>query len=235
MITIEASRYLSAGGAAPNGGYSSMDAAAVAYGSNNPSWLALNWDYNTYPYTQLGASTNYWRPGALPAFMGEDWYEGDHGMTSLTLREESYWECLSGCNLGRIFGNDAIWTMGGPEDAIGQTWQSQLGSPGSVAESVLGKLFESRKFWLLIPDVNNSVLTGGTQSGTTVMAVAAETSDGNTVIAYVPTQRTVTLNMAAVSGSQASAWWFNPQTGVSAAIGTYPTSGSQNFTSTRHQ
>jgi hypothetical protein len=208
LITIEASRYLSAGGAAPNGGYSSMDAAAVAYGSNNPSWLGLNWVYDPYANVQGGSSTNYWRSGALPALMGEDWYEGEHNMTPLMLREESYWECLSGCNLGRIFGNNAIWTMGGPEDTMGQTWQSQLGAPGSVAESVLGRLFESREFWLLIPDVNNSVLTAGYQSGTT-LAVAATTSDNHTVIAYIPTQRTVTMAMTNISGTSAFAWWFN--------------------------
>jgi Protein of unknown function (DUF4038)/Putative collagen-binding domain of a collagenase len=228
LITVEASRFLSAGGVAPASGYSSMDAALVAYGTI-PSWLTLNWVYKPYAAAQAGSATEYWRPGALPALMGEDWYEGEHSMTPLQLREESYWECLSGCNLGRIFGNDAIWTMGGPQETMGATWQSQLSSPGSVAEAVLGRLFESREFWLLVPDTSNSVLIAGYQSGTT-LAVDAKTSDNHTVVAYIPTQQAVTIAMTNVSGSTASAWWYNPTNGTATSVGSFSTTGTQIFT-----
>lgn len=112
---------------------------------------------------------------------------------------------------------------------MGQTWQSQLGSPGSVAESVLGRLFESREFWLLVPDANNKVLTAGKQSGTT-LAVAAKTSDNHTVIAYIPTQRAITITLTNISGTNVTAWWFNPQTAATTLSGTFATTGSRSFT-----
>jgi len=229
LITFEAARYINNGTQdAPLGGYSSMDAALIAFGSI-PSWLSLNWDYDVFAYTQLGASNNYWRANALPALMGEDWYEIGHGLTPMQLREEAYWECLFGCNLGRICGNAAIWTMGGPKEGTNLTWQSQLGSPGSVAEEELGRLFQSREFWLLVPDVRNTVMTAGYQSGPN-LAVDAKTSDNHTVIAYIPTQNTVTMAMNNISGSVANAWWFNPSNGVPAFIASYYTTGTKTFT-----
>src|SRR5208282_4254382 len=153
----------------------------------------------------------------VPPFQIEDWYEGEHSMTELQLREQGYWEILSGCYLGRYFGNNAIWTMGGPEDTIGQTWQSQLSSVGSVSQSWLGALFRSREHWKMVPDPQNLVLTAGYGSGTTI-SVASRTSDGQTIIAYIPNGNAtaVTINMAKITSSTSlvHGWWFNPQTGA---------------------
>ena len=50
------------------------------------------------------------------------------------------------------------------------------------------------------------------------------------MIAYLPTSRTITVNMASVSGSTAVAWWYDPSTGTATSIGTFPSSGSRTFT-----
>ena len=66
------------------------------------------------------------------------------------------------------------------------------------------------------------------------LSVAARTSDGQTIIAYVPNGNaaTITVDMSKISdpGSQAKCWWFNPRDGSSILIGTYATSGSRKFT-----
>ncbi len=193
----------------------------------------INWVYAPYANMQASCASNYARHGALPAIAGEDWYEGEHSMTELQLREEGYWEVLSGCTLGRLFGNDAIWTFGGPYETMGQTWQSQLDSAGSTSQQFLGGLFRSREFWKLAPDTGNKTLTAGYGSGTTI-SVASRTSDGQTIIAYDPigNSTTLTVNMGQITsaGGTANGWWFNPSTGATTQIGTFATSGSQKFT-----
>jgi hypothetical protein len=232
LVTVEASRFTNCPTgctAVPSGGYSSMD----VWSGSTP--LNLNWVYNTYSTTQRGCSSNYARPGALPALMGEDWYELEHSMTPLQVRAESYWEILSGCTLGRLFGNGVIWSMGAPPNSSGQTWQSQLASAGSVAEQWQGALMRSREFWLLVPDTNNSVLVSGYGSGNN-LSVAARTSDGQTIIAYVASGNATTINieMSKISSPihRAKCWWFDPSNGSTTPIGSFANSGNHNFTPT---
>jgi len=243
LITIEASRFYESGGGAPNDGWSSLDAwggavsGAYTAASFPPSWLNLNWVYDDYGGMQAGSARNYASYVLASPYMaqlaGEDWYEGEHSTTPLQLREESYWEVLSGCTLGRIFGNNAIWSFGGPNDTMGQTWQSQLASSGSTAQQYLGQLFRSREFWKLVPDAGNVTLTAGYGSGST-LSVAARTSDGQTVVVYIPNgnSTTVTINMAKITdaGATVNEWWLNPSTGATTHIGTAANTGSANFT-----
>lgn len=207
---------------------SSMDAW-----SGPPSWLKLNWVYNPYASVQSGCASNYGRSGALPAMMGEAWYELEHSTTALQEREQAYWSTLGGCPLGIIFGNGAIWTMGGPQNTTGQTWQSQLGSNGSVSEAWLGALMRSREFWKMVPDLSNVTLTGGIGSGTTI-SVCSRTSDGQTVMVYDPigtSQNPQVLMSKITSGTNlVHAWWFQPQTGATTDLGTFANSGSRTFT-----
>jgi len=237
LITFEASRFTqsSGGGTAPGGGYSSLDVWP-----NAPSWLGLNWVYQSNAQLSgvssvvSGCRSNYARSPWLPPLMGEDWYELEHSMTGAQVRTEGYWEVLSGCYLGRLFGNDSIWTFNGPQvNNSGPSWQSQLASEGSVGEQYLGKLMRSREHWKMVPDVHNTILTAGFGSGTT-LSVASRTADGQTVIAYIPNGNatTVSIEMGAIVdvGSQAKCWWYDPQTAATTLIGTFPNSGIKNFT-----
>ena len=70
---------------------------------------------------------NFSRTPFLPPLMGEDWYELDHCMTGFQVRQEGYWEVLSGCYLGGCLGMGRFGlsssTNGGHEFP---SWQSQL-------------------------------------------------------------------------------------------------------------
>jgi hypothetical protein len=83
----------------------------------------------------------------------------------------------------------------------------------------------------LIPDQKHEVVTEGLGefNGLDYLA-AGRTADGSTVIAYMPTTRTITVDLSQVSGSQATGWWFNPRNGQATAAGTFPTSGMQKLT-----
>ena len=221
-------------------------------------WMDLNWLYLHTDNILKEVSGNYIRSPFLPPFLGEGWYESEHGITGLEIREEGYWAVLSGAYLGNFgFGNNPIWFFnGGPDAKPGQpSWKSQLGSPGSVGQMYLGRLFRSREHWKLIPDLNHTVMTAGFDSRGflssareslrslvdrqpyrlgSASSVAARTSDGQTIIAYVPNgnSATITIDMSTIADSshQAKAWWFNPRAGSGRLIGALPASGSRNFT-----
>jgi Protein of unknown function (DUF4038)/Putative collagen-binding domain of a collagenase len=196
------------------------------------SWLNLNGLYNLPSDFPSAANANYQRSDFLPIFVIEDYYEGEHSMTALGLRTEAYWAVLSGAYLGQMFGNNAIWTFGDSFDTMGQTWQSQLNSPGSVQRSLLGKLFRSREHWKMVPDISHSVVTAGYGSGST-LTVTARSSDGQTIVSYIPNGNATTLavDMTKITsaGGQAVCWWFNPSSGAATQIGTFPNSGSHSF------
>lgn len=229
LMTMEAARHVEGTGAlAPNGGYSSVDAHTIAYGSAQ-SWLDINWVYQDQASVLSGAQRCYSQ--GKPCLFGEDTYELD-GPTSQGQRAQAYYAVLGGCTLGRLMGNAAIWNFTAPNsgDVAGATpWQGQLGSSGSVAQQLMGKLLRSRAWQKLVPDIAGSVMTVGASNG----SACARTSDGQTIIAYLPTSQTVTIDMSKITdaGSLANCNWFNPSTGAVTNIGTFANSSTRNFTS----
>jgi hypothetical protein len=216
-------------------------------------WLDLDALYLKPADIPAKANADY-LAGTYPVFMFEDWYEGDSRMTELDVRKEGYWAVLSGCTLGRLFGNNSIWTFNsGPIPAA--PWKDQLSSAGSVGQSILGKLFRSREHWLLVPDIDHDVMTAGydprpplesakerlrsivyhfpIRTGNN-LSVAARTSDGQTIIAYIPSGNLapITMEMGKITdaASRANCWWFNPHDGSSLSIGTFAAAGSRTFT-----
>lgn len=221
-------------------------------------WMDLNWLYFHTDNILTEVPGNYTRSPFLPPFLGEGWYENEHGMTALQLREQGYWAVLSGAYLGNIgFGNNPMWFFGGGPDAkLDQpSWKSQLGSPGSLGQMYLGKLFRSREHWKLVPDLNHTVMTAGFDSRGllssareslrsfvdgqpyrlgSASSVAARTADGQTIVAYIPigNSTTITVDLSKINDPAASAnsWWFNPRDGSSSFIGTLAAHGAHDFT-----
>jgi hypothetical protein len=66
------------------------------------------------------------------------------------------------------------------------------------------------------------------------ISVLSRTSDGQTMIAYVPNgnSTTITVNMAGIidSGNTVREWWYNPSTAAATLIGTAANSSSAKFT-----
>src|SRR5262249_51585747 len=120
-------------------GSSSLDIWADA------PWLDLNALYMKRTEIPAKANADY-RIAMHPLFLLEDWYEGSEHIDELGVRKEGYWAVLSGCTLGRLFGNYAIWDFTWHHETK-DPWQGQLSSTGSVGQSLLGKLFRSREHW----------------------------------------------------------------------------------------
>ncbi len=194
------------------------------------AWLTINNLY-TYSTTLYGESlTAYQSAPVMPFFMIESAYENEHNSTPQSLRAQAYWPVLMG-GMGHIFGNCPIWNFGSTTAFCSGSWTANLGSAGSKSMMYVQQIFNSRPWYMLVPDVNHTALTAGYGTyGSTSYVVAARASNGATIMAYLPSARQVTVDLARVSGASANAWWFNPGTGAASSAGTFPTSGPQTFT-----
>lgn len=93
------------------------------------------------------------------------------------------------------------------------------------------KLVHSRRWDLLAPDYAHTVLTEGYGDiNASSYAAAARTTDGTTIVVYAPSQRTLRVNLETLSGSNATAWWFNPRDGSVDAGTPLTSSGTHDFT-----
>jgi hypothetical protein len=91
-------------------------------------------------------------------------------------------------------------------------------------------LFEGRAWTELVPDDRNEVLTSGLgPRGGNDYAVLSRTGDGKLALAYVPTVRYVTIDLAKL-GSPIRARWYDPSSGAYIPAGSSPlATGSAGF------
>ena len=198
------------------------------------SWQTINniYSYSTTLYQE--SKTAYRHSPIMPFFLLESAYENEHNSSQQRLRSQAYWAVLSG-GFGQIFGNCPIWHFDSTPEWCGISgWKSQLDSPGSLSMIYLHKLFKSRAWNLLIPDFSHEVMVGGygfldELFNTEDYVTAAITTNGNTMIAYLPSNRRVTIDMSKISGTHANCWWYKPSDGSVIEIGSYMTSHTQQF------
>lgn len=174
-----------------------------------PVWQSVQRDFGFYPPT--------------PVILLESKYENEHGTTGKQQRVQAYQALLSGA-AGHFYGNSPIWHMG----VEGGSWRAALSDPGRDDMIHLIELFESRPWHRLVPDFSGSVLTAGRSIGDD-RATVARTDDGKTIIVYAPSRRTLRIDLNALSGSTAIAWWYNPRDGSVDGGTQLTSSGSRDF------
>jgi hypothetical protein len=154
----------------------------------------------------------------------------DYGTPS-TLRREEYWTMLTG-GTGQFYGNFYTWSF-----APG--WKYYIDTEGVKELTFWKDFFSSVRWYDLVPDQDHSVVTAGlgtfgdlhVRVSNSDFCTAAKTPDGEFVVAYVPTVRTVTVNMASLKGP-AKGVWFDPTNGTYTKIpgGLLPNTGAQQLT-----
>jgi len=211
----------------------------TAHGNSEPStpeqfgsggWLDINSSYSCETVHER-LFRDYNHQPVLPTFLIESCYEGEHNSSEVQIRRQAYWAVLCG-GFGHVFGNNPLWHFEGPSlYPFEGTWQQAMDLPGSQSMMHWGKLFRSRHWFDLLPDQKHEVVTAGVGEflGNDYLA-AGRTLDGSTVIAYMPTKRTIKVDMSKVSGAQAVAWWFDPSSGRVTEAGAFPTTGILEFT-----
>ena len=188
----------------------------------NDGWLDLN-DTYTYEIVHRKLLADYHRVPVMPYFLIETTYEGEHNSSPVQIRRQAYWALLCGAT-GQFLGNRPIWLFD-------PGWQAAMDATGSEDMVRLKALFLSRAWYELAPDDKHEVVVDGLGEfrGLDYLA-AARTQDGATVMAYLPSERTFTVDMTKIAGLKAKAWWFNPRTGKTDLAGEFPTRGKRPFT-----
>jgi hypothetical protein len=206
---------------------------------DDPTWIPiinLNGTY-TYSPTYMQTIHSYNQRPVAPVYLLEAHYDQenvghppDYG-TPPTLRREEYWAMLTG-STGQFYGNFYTWSFS-------SGWKYYLDTAGVTQLTIWKKFFSSIPWYELIPDQDHSVVTDGlgaygdfkTRVSQSEYCTAAKTPDGSFVVAYMPTERTITVNMSSLKG-HTTAKWFDPTSGKVQTIsgGPLPNSGVHQFT-----
>jgi len=179
-------------------------------------WLSFNtlqtWSTDLTNYDMV--RSDYLRSPAKPVVNGEARYEEEDGTTPFQVRRAGYWACLAGGFYS--YGHRDNW-------ASPQTWRTWHDTPGVKQMQIMGDLFRSMEWWRLVPD--QSIFIDPTKGD-----VAARSSAGDWILAYLTSKDPVTIRLANITASDwASASWVNPLTGARIAIGVFPTSRVKEF------
>ena len=183
---------------------------------DDSSWspiISLNAAY-TYNPTYAEVLHAYNQSTSVPVFMVEASYEFESFAQAdpAILRRQEYWTALSGAT-GQLYGNGHTW-------GFSPGWKTQLETPGAVQIKHLKALFQPRAWYELVPDQAHTVVTAGYGTfvstgspGDNDYVTAARTPSGKLVMAYMPSARTVTVDMSQLSGP-ATARWYDPVVGT---------------------
>ena len=166
----------------------------------------------TYQPVYAGYSSN-----ALPVVLGEGHYEDesvgsnptntDDG-TPLVLRKQEWWTITAG-GKGQFYGNHYTWTFT-------SGWQGQLVTEATTELNYWRQFCASNSWWTWAPDTSHSVVTAGYGSPSDVGLVStndyvttASNPNGTMVVAYLPNNDTITVNLAQMAGT-VTAQWYDP-------------------------
>jgi hypothetical protein len=183
---------------------------------------------------------SYNQTPVIPNYLIEAHYEleevgkpPDYGTPSV-LRREEYWTMLSG-GTGQFYGNRYTWSFA-------RGWESHIDTPGVAQLTIWKNFFSSLPWQDLVPDQAHKIVTAGlgtygtleTRVSQSDYCTVAGTPDGSLVVAYMPTVRTITVNMASLK-APAKAKWFDPTNGIYQTIPGEPfvNTGSRDFTPPR--
>jgi len=157
---------------------------------------------------------------------------GENG-TPNVLRRQEYWTMTSGAT-GQLYGSHYTWNAA--------SWTEELANLNSTGATEIGymkALFTALPWYNLVPDQTNSFLKAGFGTyaaqgfvSASTYATAALTADGSTGVIYMPTSRTITVDMTKMRGAT-TARWYNPTTGTYTTVSGSPfanTNSSQTFT-----
>ena len=212
----------------------------VSSSLDDPTWapiISFDTAYSYYPqYAEVLKEYN--RTNFMPVYFIEGVYEyqGYQGgyLGPYTLRNQEYWTQLSG-SAGQLYGNANLF--GFLSGWKSSDWQT---SPGFTQFIHAKNLFASRAWYNLVPDQNHTVVTAGygaysdcCLNQNSNYLTAARTPDGKLVIAYMPTARTITVDMTKLAGT-VTARWYDPTNGVYSTVPGSPfaNTGTRQFTPT---
>jgi len=180
-------------------------------------WVDINAVY-TYGIVHRKLTIEYNRKPAMPIFLIESTYEGEHNSSPVQIRRQAYWSVLCG-GFGHVFGSY-------PVDVSAKGWMSSLETAGAFSMMHFGKLLGSRKWYQLITDQKHQVVTEGLGEfrGLDYLA-AAFSEDMSSLVVYMPSARSITVDHGKLKAMKLRAQWYNPSVGEFIDTGEFSTKG----------
>ncbi len=205
---------------------------------DDPAWapvVSINGTYTYFPtYLQMWHSYN--QTPVMPTYLLEGHYDmadnwPDEYGTPSVLRRQEYWAMLSGAK-GEFYGNNYT-------DDFMAGWKSFVDTVGVNQLMIWHAFFSSLPWQDLAPDQDHTLVTAGygtpghakDRASKMDFCTASATEDGSLAIAYMPTGREITVNMARLK-APAMARWFDPVSGTYMTIpgGPFGNAGEKQFT-----
>lgn len=208
---------------------------------HNDEWLDFNMHQTGHGLGDKVASwariaKDYERTPVKPVLDGEPLYE-DHPLAFRSrdfgysfdahVRQRAYWSVFSG-SCGHTYGNHSVWQMYAPHrqpiNGPLLAWYEAIHRPGAAQMQYVRWLVESRPYLSRVPD--QSLVTDTLDGNDKIVATRG---DGYAFI-YSAQGRKFTVQLGKISGAQVKTWWYNPRTGTAADAGTFPNTGTRDFT-----
>jgi len=181
---------------------------------NDESWLDLNLAY-TYQAAYPHILPEYQRAKPVrPVILSETGYEGELNCNEklpdgskgefwspFTIRRNAWWALTSGAT-GFCTGS-RMWRWE-------KDWEKWLDCGSAKQTPYLRTAMESIAWWKLAPDTKHELVTDGLgQWKKADYATVALADDGSCAIVYLPSMRTITVDMSRLSGP-CDLRWFDP-------------------------
>ncbi|WKN46116.1 apiosidase-like domain-containing protein [Tunicatimonas pelagia] len=174
----------------------------------NKAWNKIQPDVYEVCYDE------YQKTPALPFFLGESTYEGEHDNwgSALQARKQAYWAVLSGAT-GHAYGS--------PNWHLRDDWREVLQFPGAESLKHLPPLMQSFGWPHLQPDwLGTFIIREDGGYATNDYAVTAFSTDSSQAITYVPSGRELQVDLSILSSEAIELSWFNPRSGETTIIET---------------
>jgi len=194
------------------------------------AWLDVNLAY-TYGAAYYHVLPEYQRGDPVrPVILSETGYEGEPNdihllpdavrgerWTPFRIRRNAWWAVTSGA-VGYCAGT-RLWRWE-PD------WRETMQARSTREAPLLLRLLGTLSWWRLAPDAKNEFLTAGHGDWPGAdWATAAVADDGSAAVVYLPTPRTVTVDLAKLKG-RVTARWFDPTSGELSPVEGSPFAGA---------
>ena len=145
-------------------------------------------------------------------------------------RQAAYWSLLAGA-CGHTYGNNNVWQFlqPGREPVLWANirWQASLDTPGAFQMGLVRRLFESRPFTKLVPNV--AMLLGEAPAGGAKVRAACA-SDGSFAIIYSAQGEPFTVDRNVIRARRLREIWYDPRYGCSYLLHSTDSRGYQTYT-----
>lgn len=177
--------------------------------------METNYDYSYQPVESTKAA---WDNGTLPVLYIEGRYENENSSTPLQLRYQGWGALVAGA-FAHIYGNNPIWHFNSDG---GTAWTGWLDDTAAVDLTYMADMLAAHDWSGTVPDTTDTFLTVGESSGTTQ---AGARFGGTLALVYMPTARSVTLDLTELTGTSFTITRIDPASGAKSVL-TASASGS---------